>query len=79
MKFVTSYGPLVIIWICAAIILNSTLYKKNEKAANYFPEGMCIGLVLGNLIAVILDTDYIISSSLGFIIGMTFGMLIKRK
>lgn len=79
MGFFMDYGPIIIVWICAAVIVNLTVLKDKMSVKNYFPEGMGYGLLTSNLVALWLHTDFTITTCLGFIIGLTIGMLIKRK
>ena len=71
-------------WIAVGLLL-ALLFargagsKKEEKAADYGTEGMCIGMCFGSAIGASLGNDTGIGISLGMLIGLAIGSSIKKK
>ena len=78
MEFMEAYGPIIIVWICAGVILNLTVYKDKESLTNYLPEGMGLGMIIGDFLAGPLHLNLALMNCIGFIVGLTIGMSIKR-
>ena len=80
LMFILAAAPWALMGVALAYFIAKFPKKKKEnETGNYAAEGMCIGLSVGSLYAMLVKCNYSLGLSLGMLIGVVVGSTIEKK